>query len=159
MHHYIKPIFIYFLIIFFMYVILLQETGVEGLFGIKGTPNVKKETKKAINYLEDSTTASYNNIKDTATQITEDVIGAVTGILGGALDDLFRSVGSLNSTFRSADQNLSNTSNISANFEKDVANSITNSTIYSATPMAAAKIGGIFGSPVINIPKIPKFKF
>jgi hypothetical protein len=133
----IKHVIIYFLILFFMYVILLRETIVEGKVRLhlhEATDKIDDIGTTAVDYTKDSTKASYNNLKDTTTQITEDVIGTVTGILGGALDNLASGASNLNSIFSLANQNLSNTASISANFEKDVVNSIANSTAYVAPP-------------------------
>jgi hypothetical protein len=143
----IKNIIMYGLILFFMYVIILREPIKEG-WGIKDLGrSISSGFNTAIDYTKDSTTATYNNIKDGATQITEDVIGEVTGILGGALDGLATNVTKLDTTFRSADQNLANTANISTNFKQDVINSIRNSTTYAAPPnIRTILLGGrIFG--------------
>ena len=129
----IKNIIMYGLILFFMYVIILREPIKEGWGGNIGR-SISSGFNAAVDYTKDATTASYNNIKDGATQITEDVIGAVTGILGGALDGLATNVTKLDTTFRSADQNLANTANIANNFKQDVINSIRNSTTYAAPP-------------------------
>ena len=152
MIHNIKNIILFFLILFFMYIILVRETIIEGKKGIgikKGmdkaddfvdntgdkidntVDNVVQPVANAVvtvvDYSKDSTSAAYNNLADAATQITEDVIGQVTGILGGALDSLASGVDNINGIFDSIDNSITNTSSKSANFESDVVNSINNS--------------------------------
>ena len=141
MLQHIKNIILFFVILFFIYVILLRETFHEG-WARRQYENTKEGTKDAVDYAKDSSKAAYNNLADATTQIFEEVIGVVTGILGDALDSLASNVYRVDSIFYSIDNSLTNTSNKSANFEADVVNSIKNSTSYIARPDINQKFGG-----------------
>ncbi len=141
MLHNMTNVILFLLILFFMYVISLKETIHEG-WARRQYEKGKDGAGDVVDYTKDSTKAAYNNLADATTQIVEDVIGEVTGILGGALDSLASNVYRRDSTFNSIDNSLTNTSNQSDNFEQDVVKSILTSTSYSAIPMVKS-VGGL----------------
>ena len=128
MQHYIKPIFIYLLIIFFMYVILLQETIIEGR---SVAARIRDRLKKAANTVGDAARDAADKAREAAERaaaeaerIAREAAAAAQRILEAAikaiLDGILSSVTSIDRNFTLASQKLSEITNKSDNLEKDV---------------------------------------
>ena len=141
MLHNIKNIIIYCLILFFMYVILLRGTFIEGKkgLGIKKTVNTVGNTVE--NTFDDGVDFAQQEVEQAAAEtkriaeqaaaeakrIAElaaaEAAAAALKLLDEAFDKLLKKVTGIATLFSSANQDLSNVVNTAANFEQVIVNS------------------------------------
>ena len=165
MFHYIKNnikyIILHLLILGFMYVILLRETIIEGgwfdtvtNFVTETATDLKNAAEKKAGELRNAAsnirgkitntyydaTAVYNTIVDTITDIAGAVIGIISGILGGVLNTLLKAVAKMVRGFTLAIDKITIVTAQATNFEKDIVESIKNSTSYGQSPVSAVTL-------------------
>ena len=102
--------------------------------------------RKAADGVVYNATATYNTVKDTATQIGGWVEGAISGILSVLLNGLAKAVARLLTAFNLALSSVNDVLDQATHFEQNVVNSIKNSTTYtsnSAGPVFKFS-GGLF---------------
>ena len=128
----IKNVILFILILFFMYIILLRETIIEGGFkkAVKKTSdkaeNVVDKAENVVDKAENVVDNASEKVANVSTQVVEDVGGLATRILDEAFDGLIIGVDKIYAIFDSAEKALTNVSNKSSNFKADVANSMNN---------------------------------